>query len=154
MTERALAWSPPPAWFEDFHVGLEFTSPSRTVCDDDVRAYARFTNDVRPLLNPAPNERLRVPNMYLFSLSVGLLLHGPAGYIPEKFVAFFGFDEISFDAPAYGGDTIYSVARVTSAVARGRNGVLSYVHQARRADGQLLVSSSQRILVERRDGHV
>jgi 3-hydroxybutyryl-CoA dehydratase len=153
MTERTPLPPTPPTWFEDFHVGLEFTSPARTVCDDDVRAYARFANDIRPLLNPSGDQRLRVPNMYLFSLSVGLLLHGPAGYIPEKFVAFFGFDEISFEAPAYGGDTIYSVARVTAVVERGRNGILSYAHRALRSDGQPLVSSSQRILVERRDGH-
>ena len=71
---------------------MGFASPARTVSDDDVRAYVRFTNDVRPLLDQVPGAPLRVPDMYLFSLSVGLLLHGPPGYIPEKFVAFFGFD--------------------------------------------------------------
>ena len=153
MTVGAPTPSTPPTWFEDFYVGLEFRSPARTVCDDDVRSYVRFANDIRPLINPLASQRLRVPNMYLFSLSVGLLLHGSAGYIPDKFVAFFGFDQISFDAPAYGGDTIYSVARVASTVERGRNGILSYEHQALRADGMSLVTSSQRILVERRDGH-
>ncbi len=119
------------------------------VADDDVRAYVRFSNDVRTLLGPTPSSALRVPDMYLFSLSVGLLLHGPAGYIPDKFVAFYGFDEISFLSPAFGGDVVHSVARVTGTAERGRNGVVTYHHEARRDDGEPLVSSVQRILVER-----
>jgi acyl dehydratase len=141
----------PPTWFEDFSVGMEFTSPSRALSDDDVRAYVRFSNDVRPLFAQATGEPLRVPDMYLFSLSVGLLLHGTAGYIPDKFVAFFGFDSIAFQSAAYGGDVVHSLARVTETRERGRNGLITYEHQARRADGAALVSSTQRILVERRD---
>jgi acyl dehydratase len=136
-------------WFEDFSVGMEFASPARTVSDDDVRAYVRFSNDVRPLLDQVPGAPLRVPDMYLFSLSVGLLLHGPAGYIPERFVAFFGFDSIAFESPAYGGDVVRSVARVTAITERGRNGVVTYAHEARSGDDVRLVTSTQRILVER-----
>jgi acyl dehydratase len=150
MTSEPRSSSTPPTWFEDFAVGLEFTSPARAVSDDDVRAYVRFSNDVRPLLDQDASAPLRVPDMYLFSLSVGLLLHGPAGYIPEKFVAFFGFDTIDFEAPAFAGDVIRSLARVTATDERGRNGVVTYEHAARRADGTTLVSSTQRILVQRR----
>jgi acyl dehydratase len=150
MTPAGRAAATPPTWFEDFSVGLEFTSPTRMVAEDDVRAYVRFSNDVRPLLDHETGRAVRVPDMYLFSLSVGLLLHGPAGYIPERFVAFFGFDSIAFETSAYAGDTISSVARVTATAARGRNGVVTYEHRARRVDGTTLVTSTQRILVERR----
>lgn len=150
MTPDADSRSTPPAWFEDFAIGMEFISPRRALSDDDVRAYVRFSNDVRPLLDPSAGGPLRVPGMYLFSLSVGLLLHGPAGYIPDRFVAFFGFDAITFEAVAHGGDVVHSVARVSATTERGRNGVVTYEHQARLDDGTPLISSVQRILVERR----
>lgn len=152
MTSETGSWSTPPTCFEDFRIGMKFISPTRALSNDDVRAYVRFSNDVRPLLNQPAGTRLRVPDMYLFSLSVGLLLHGPPGYIPERFVAFFGFDSISFEAPAHAGDVVHSVATVTSTAERGRNGVVSYEHQARTGDGTPLITSTQRILVERRTG--
>jgi acyl dehydratase len=145
---RVLATA--PTWFEDFSVGMEFISPERTIGDDDVRAYVRFSNDVRPLLGNVRGAPLRVPDMYLFSLSIGLLLHGDAGYIPARFVAFFGFPSINFVAAAHAGDSVHSVARVTHTVERGRNGVVTYEHEARGADGAALVTSTQLILVERR----
>jgi acyl dehydratase len=153
MTPAPGSPTTPPAWFEDFSVGLEFVSPTRVLADDDVRAYVRFSNDVRPLLDHPAGEPLRVPDLYLFSLSVGLLLHGTPGYIPKRFVAFFGFDTIDFDRAAYAGDTVRSTARVTAATDRGRNGVVAYEHRAHRADGATLVTSTQRILVERRPAH-
>jgi acyl dehydratase len=142
-----------PVWFEDFSVGQEFTSATRRLWPDDVLAYVRFSNDVRPVLDQPDRERLRVPDMYLFSLSVGLLLHGTPGYIPERFVAFFGFDTIAFESAAHTGDVMRSVARVTATTERGRNGVVTYEHEARDGDGRRLVTSTHRILVERRDGH-
>jgi len=143
-----------PAWFEDFSVGLEFTSPSRRLWDDDVLAYVRFTNDVRSVLDTPGHDRLRVPDMYLFSLSVGLLLHGTPGYIPDKFVAFFGFDTIEFRAAAHTGDVMCSVARVIATTERGRNGVVTYEHEARDDAGRQLVTSTHRILVARRNTDV
>lgn len=150
MTLGAGPRSTVPVWFEDFEIGLEFASPARTIRDEDVLAYVRFSNDVRPLLNQEPGP-LRVPDMFLFSLSVGLLLHGPAGYIPAKFVAFLGFDTIGFHDAARSGDVIRSAARVIGITERGRNGVVAYEHEAVNCAGERLVSSTQRILVARRD---
>jgi hypothetical protein len=137
-------------WFEDFSLHLEFVSPARAIRDEDILAYVRFSNDVRPVLNQQPGP-LRVPDMYLFSLSVGLLLHGPAGYIPARFVAFFGFDTIRFHEAAWAGDVVHSSARVAGITDRGRNGVVTYEHEVVNGDGIRLVTSTQRILVERRD---
>lgn len=140
--------SSPPQWFNDYAVGYTVTSPSRVIADDDIRAYVRFSNDVRPLVNADPPYP--VPQMYLFSLSVGMLLHAPGGgYIPKYFVAFFGFDTIDFHRGATAGDSIRSTATVTAVTPRGRNGLVTYHHEATRADGVALVSSVQRILVQR-----
>jgi hypothetical protein len=138
--------------FEDYTLGFTFHSPSRIVTDDDVRAYVRFSNDVRPVLGQVEQGPLQVPQMYLFSLGVAMLLFAGGGYIPSKFVAFFGFDRIDFHRRAHGGDAIRSTAEVVELVPRGRNGLVVYRHETRLVSGEALVSSLQRILVERRSG--
>ena len=138
------------AWFDDYAVGDVIESPSRVVEADDVRAYVRFSNDVRPLLHqPSPDDPLPIPAMYLFSLGVGLLLHADHAYIPEHFVAFFGFDEIRHECDAVAGVRIRSTATVTELTPRGRNGLVHYRHETADAAGNVLVSSRQAILVKR-----
>jgi hypothetical protein len=139
--------------FEDYTLGVTFQSPSRVVTDDDVRAYVRFSNDVRPVFGQVEQGPLKVPQMYLFSLGVAMLLFAGGGYIPSRFVAFFGFDRIDFHRTAHGGDVIRSTAEVVELVPRGRNGLVVYQHETRLVTGEALVSSLQRILVERRLGH-
>jgi acyl dehydratase len=137
-------------WFEDFGIGYQVVSPILTLTTEDVLGYVRFSNDVRPLFAPG-HAPVQVPSMYLFSLGVGLLLHAQNRYIPAKFVAFAGFDLIRFESPARVGDRIRSSAVVTHIEARRRNGVVEYEQSVERHDGQTLVRSTQRILVERRD---
>lgn len=146
---------PPPAWFDDYAVGDVVTSPSRVIEADDVRAYVRFSNDVRPLLHQdTADARLQVPSMYLFCLGVGLLLHADEAYIPEHFVAFFGFDEIHYEQDAVTGVRVRSTATVTELTPRGRNGLVHYRHETVDAAGSVLVSSRQSILVKRSPDHV
>jgi acyl dehydratase len=139
----------PPEWFDDYRVGQTITSPTLAVTDDDVRAYVRFSNDVRPLLDPDRATGLPVPQLFLFSLGVGLLLHGEGGYIPREFVAFFGFETIDFHERATGGDVIRSTATVEELVPRDSSGLVGYKHETRSVSGALLVTSHQRILVRR-----
>jgi acyl dehydratase len=140
----------PPEWFEDYCIGWTITSPTRVVTDDDVRAYVRFSNDVRPLLGQTEPGGLRVPNMYLFSLGVSLLLHGGRGYISSQFVAFFGFDSITFHSQAQGSDALRSTATVRDVIPRNTTGLVVYQHETSLVSGELLVSSVQRILVRRK----
>ena len=139
-----------PEWFEDYSLGLTMTSPSRVVTDDDVRAYVRFSNDVRPLLGQTEPGSLTVPRHYLFCLGVGLLLHAGGGYIPTQFVAFSGFDTIEFHRAARGADVVRSSATVTGLIPRRSTGLVVYRHETSLVSGELLVSSVQRILVRRR----
>lgn len=157
-TAHASAVRPPqgatsPAYFDDFAVGMTFRSPVRVLAEDDVRAYVRFSNDVRPIFGAGSATALRVPQMYLFSLGVAMLLHGDPGYIPEHFVAFYGFDSIEFHSPAVTGTAIASVAIVTAVESRNATGIVHYRHETRMDNGLLLASSSQRILVLRRPQH-
>jgi hypothetical protein len=137
-------------WFEDYTEGDRVLSPRRHIGVDDIKAYVRFSNDVQTLLHPADDGPLVVPPLYLFSLGVGLLLHGTGTYIPRQFVAFFGFDAIEFHDEARAGDTIRSSATVTELTDRGRNGLVHYLHETRDGNDRLLVSSRQRILVRRK----
>lgn len=138
-------------WFDDYSLGDRVVSPAMTISADDVRSYARFTNDVRPIFAPTSSDgTLTIPQMYLFSLGIGLLLHGEGTYIPRRFVAFFGFELIEFHQDARTGVAISSTATVTQLTPRRRNGLITYEHRTSSADGQLLVSSRHRILVRQR----
>jgi acyl dehydratase len=141
----------PAEWFDDYSVGDRVTSPTMTVTADDVRSYSRFTNDVRPVFRRIGEDGVvPVPQMYLFSLGVALLLHSVETYIPRYFVAFFGFDLIEFHRDVQSGTVISSTATVSELVPRGRNGLITYRHRTSSDDGRLLVSSSHRILVRQR----
>lgn len=142
--------SAPPEWFEDYSAGMQFSSPSRVVTDDDVRAYVRFSNDVRSVLGQTEPGPLPIPRLYLFCLGVGLLLHAGGGYIPTGFVAFSGFDEITYGRTASGGDAVRSSAVVTELVPRNTTGMVVYRQQTTALDGEVLTSSVQRILVQKR----
>ena len=141
-----------PVFFDDYVVGMRFTSPARRIADDDVRAYVRFSNDVRPVFEDSTGGGLAVPQMYLFSLGVSMLLHGDGGYIPEHFVAFYGFDLITFHGATTAGTTIRSEAVVTRLTPRSTTGLVEYHHQTTASDGRVLVASQQSILVRRRGG--
>ena len=143
-----------PAYFDDYAVGMRFRSPVRHIADDDVRAYVRFSNDVRPVFDQVNGGGLAVPQMYLFSLGVSMLLHGDPGYIPEHFVAFYGFDAITFHGAATGGTAIRSEAVVTGLTPRSTTGLVAYRHETTTSDGRVLVSSEQSILVRRRSANV
>ena len=154
VTAPAAGLTTCPAFFDDYSVGMRFRSPERRIADDDVRAYVRFSNDVRPVFNPNAEGSLDVPQMYLFSLGVSMLLHGNPGYIPEHFVAFYGFDAITFHSAITGGATIRSEAVVTELTPRTSTGLVAYRHETTTTGGRVLVSSEQSILVRRRTANV
>jgi acyl dehydratase len=138
-------------WFDDYAVGDVIVSPVIGVAREDVRSYSRFTNDVRPVFrSAAAMDTAPIPQLYLFSLGIAILLHGAGTYIPRHFVAFYGFDVIDFHADALIGATIKSEAVVAKLDARDRNGLITYEHVTMLEDGTPLVTSTHRILVERR----
>ena len=149
LARPTVGTSAPPEWFEDYSEGMRFSSPSRVVSDDDVRAYVRFSNDVRSVLGQSAPGPLPIPRLYLFCLGVGLLLHAGGGYIPTGFVAFSGFDEITYVRTASGGDAIRSTAVVTELIPRNTTGMVVYRQQTTTPDDEVLTSSVQRILVRR-----
>lgn len=139
-------------WFDDYAVGDTVVSPVVTIATEDVRSYSRFTNDVRPVFHSTTTvDSAPVPQLFLFSLGIALLLHGTGIYIPRYFVAFFGFDVIEFHQDVRTGASIQSKAVVSAMTERGRNGLITYEHRTTLAgDGPALVTSTHRILVERR----
>jgi acyl dehydratase len=138
-------------WFEDYAIGDTIVSPTMMLTGDDVRSYSRFTNDVRPIFAQVPaGDAVIVPRLYVFSLGIALLLHGAGTYIPRAFVAFFGFDVVEFHGDAHVGESISSTAVVSALTPRGDNGLVTYEHTTLRSDGQLLVSSTHRVLVQKR----
>jgi len=99
-------------WFEDLTVGRSWTSPSRTVTEADVGAFAGLTGDHHPLHT---SEDFARQGPYGARIAHGLLglsfAHGlmwaRTGELDESVVAFLGLTDWRFRAPVHLGTTIH-----------------------------------------------
>jgi acyl dehydratase len=144
-------------WFEDLPPGLVIDHAiARTVTESDNTFFSVLT------MNPAPlhldqafaettefGERL-VNSLLTLSLLVGLSVyettHGTT-------VANLGFEEISFPAPVFHGDTIRARTEVVSARAsasRPTQGIVVFDHQASNQHDVLVARCRRSALMNRR----
>lgn len=142
-------------WFEDYHEGEYIRSPFMRIRAEDVQAYARFTHDLRPVLIASPTDLAAeafVPPLYMLSVGMCLLQHAPErSYLPEKLIAFLGFETVKFPTAARPGDLIYSSGTVERLVPKGSRGQIVYWHETRNQDDELVVTSRHSMLIERRE---
>lgn len=112
-------------WFDDLVVGRSWSSPSRTVTEADVGAFAGLTGDRFPLHT---SEEYAKHTAFGTRIAHGLLglsfAHGlmwaRTGELDRSVIAFLGIREWRFTGPIHFGDTIrvdYAVAdrRLSSA---------------------------------------
>lgn len=108
ITRHLLARS-----FDGLSPGLAFTSPPRTVSDEDVVAFADLTGDHHPLhlddafAHGTPFGGRIAHGMLVASLAVGML---PLD--PEYVVALRAVREVVFKAPVHLGDTIALIGTI------------------------------------------
>jgi hypothetical protein len=140
----------PYSWFDDYEMHDTVVSPHRAIYESDVLDYVRFTNDVRAVMpgdDASLGPQLQVPDLLLFSLGICMLLHAEQTYVPQEFVAFYGFDVIDFHRQALVGEIVVSKAVVTQLERRAANGIVTFTHETFNAEGDVFVSSVQRLLV-------
>lgn len=110
-----------PLWFEDFEVGLEAVTATRTITQADVAAFAELSGDHNPLhvdeayAGRGPFGRTVAHGLLGLAAASGLMEQ--AGFTAGTLVAFLGLDW-SFRRPIFPGDTI----RVRIRVAQKRAG--------------------------------
>ncbi len=103
-------------YFEDYKIGDEFVSPSRTVTEADVMLFAGLTGDYNPLHTDAEFAKTtmfkaRVAHG-LLGLSIGFGLFQRMGLMTTTALAYLGLSSWEFKAPIMLGDTIRSKTKV------------------------------------------
>jgi acyl dehydratase len=99
-----------PLYFEDAAEGLVLDTASRTITDDDILDFARFSGDWNPI--HVDEERARegrfgrrvLHGVAGFALMGGLIHE--AGWFSTTMVAALGYESLEFAAPVFPGDTL------------------------------------------------
>ncbi len=97
-------------YFEDFEVGQEFTTSTRTVTEKDIGIFLELTGIDNPLFTDEEFARKSVhkgkitPGPLTFALSSGLATR--LGIFEGTVIAFLGMDRVRYLAPVKPGDTI------------------------------------------------
>lgn len=102
-------------YFEEFEIGQEITTPSRTITETDIVNFAGVSGDFNALHTDAvfaastPYEKRIAHGMLVLSVATGLAAR--QGFIEGTTLA---FREVTwkFGSPVFIGDTIYMVAKV------------------------------------------
>lgn len=141
-------------WLEEYAPGDEMQSPYFRIRTEEVLNYSRYTHDLRPVLFRSPDEAAEpmfVPPLYLLSLGMCLLSQSAErSYLPERLIAFLGFETVTFGGRPRIDDMIYSWARVDEVKLDGRRGQLWYRHEVRNQDGTVFVANRHGMFVGRR----
>ena len=147
-------------YFEDYEIGEMLISPSRTVTESDIQAYAMLTGDWHPLHTDAIHaasspfgERIAHGMLTLILGSTLVLRLGPYAYLPKSFIAFYGIERVRFTGPVKIGDTIHAVNRVKNLVAKDTDrGILHYDGTVLNQHEETVLVWEARMLVGRRPG--
>jgi 3-hydroxybutyryl-CoA dehydratase len=145
-------------FLEDCAVGERLVTPSRTITEADLVAFAGFTGDWHPLHTDAEwaatgpfGERI-AHGMLVVSVGTALVFRlGPHAFLPKSFIAFYGMEKVRFTAPVKIGDTIHYEGEVSEIVHRdpGR-GVLTWKGEIVNQRGEVCCALETRLLCGRR----
>jgi len=144
-------------WFDDLEVGRSWSSPTRTVTESDVGAFAGLTGDRFPLHT---SETFAAASPYGTRIAHGLLgltfAHGlmwaRTGELDESVIAFLGISDWSFDAPIRLGDTIgvdYEVAERRASRTKPDRGVVSFGVRVLNQSAELVQHGTKTLLVSK-----
>ncbi|UCD77091.1 MAG: MaoC family dehydratase N-terminal domain-containing protein [Desulfobacterales bacterium] len=147
----------PGYYFDDFNVGDEFVTPTRTITETDVVMFAAMTGDYNELHTSAEymkdtqfKQRL-VHGLLGLSVSHGLLFR--LGLLEGTAIAFLGIESWQFKAPMYFGDTIHVRVKVTEARAsqsKPDRGIVKLYLEIVKQDGTVAQSGYKSIMMKRR----
>jgi len=142
-------------YFEDWTIGEEFETGSRTVTETDIVIYAGLSGDFNPLhVNEEFAKRsvfgTRVAHGFLvYSISIGLI--NQTGYFNGTVMAQLGHNDITFSKGVVAGDTVKVKCKITGLreTENKERGIITFdaaiVNQK-----EDIVAKSERILMIRR----
>ena len=141
-------------YFEEFEVGTRYLHrPGRTVTEADNVSFTTMTMNTQALhLDAAwaatqPFGQRLVNSMFTLATMVGSSV---AQLTQGTLVANLGFSEVTFPAPLFLGDTMYSETVVDDkrlSASRPGQGIVSLRHSARNQDGVIVATALRSALV-------
>ncbi len=141
-------------WFEEFEVGVRYLHrPGRTVTEADNVLFTTLTMNTQALhLDAAfaatqPFKQRLVNSMFTLSTLVGSSV---AQLTQGTLVANLGFSEITFPAPLFLGDTLYSstvVEEMRLSASRPGQGIVVLRHVGRNQDDVIVATALRSTLV-------
>jgi len=143
-------------YFEDFRIGMEFTTPRRTVTEADIVNFAGLSGDFNPLHTDeeyAKNTifKGRIAHGALtFSIMTGLW--DKIGFIRESIIAFYGIDKLRFTKPVYPGDTIMVKIKVTGKEEKDGRGLITLHNEVINQRSEVVLVCDAKLLVKKKAG--
>jgi acyl dehydratase len=131
-------------YLDEYVVGEEYVSPSRTITETDVVMFAAMTGDYNEIhtsveFTKANNFGQRVVHGLLcLSISHGLLFR--LGLLESTAIAILAVDDWRFKAPVFIGDTIVAKFKVLETIPSSKDpsrGVLKLLTQIIKQDGTI-----------------
>ena len=147
----------PGRFFDDFAVGEEHLTPSRTMTETDVVMFAALSGDYNELHT---SETFGKSNQFGRRIGHGLLglavAHGlffRLGLVEGTAIAFLGIESWQFQAPFFFGDTLRVKVRVAEkrpSQSKADRGIIKFYFEVIKEDGTVVQSGYKTIMVRRK----
>jgi acyl dehydratase len=147
----------PGYYFDDFKVGAEFSTPTRTITETDVVMFAAMTGDYNELhtsseyMKDTQFKQRLVHGLLGLSVSHGLLFR--LGLLEGTAIAFLGIESWQFQAPLFFGDTIHvrvNVSETRASQSKPDRGIVKLYLEIVKQDGTVVQSGYKSIMMKRR----
>ncbi len=143
----------PQRWFEDFALGEEFLSPSRTMTESLFAAFQLASADNHPSHYDIEYCRARgMPGLQAHGFQTLIQTAAGAGVFPHMVEqSMLGFIEQGsrFVAPVYVGDTLYTRLSVVELVAQRTTGVITLNSIVRNQRDETVLEGWQKYLLKK-----
>ena len=143
--------------FDEWSVGEEFVTPSRTMTETDVVMFAAMSGDYNELhtseafMRKSQFGRRIVHGLLSLAVSHGLLFR--TGYLEGTAIAFLGIDAWKFEAPLFFGETIQVKAKVAEKIpskSKPDRGIIKLFLQIIKEDGTVIQSGYKTLMIKRK----
>ena len=142
--------------FEDFAVGHETASRTRTITEADIVNFAGLSGDFVELhmsetfAASGPFGKRIAHGLLVLSVSSGLMVQ--MGQTADTVIAFYGIDRLRFTKPTFIGDTVHVEKEVIATDRKGPGrGVITFNTQVLNQHGEPVVVFQDKLMVKARE---
>jgi len=147
----------PGKYFDEFVVGEEYVTPSRTLTETDIVLFAAMSGDYNELhtsetFGKATQFGKRIGHG-LLGLAVSHGLFFRLGLVEGTAIAFLGLESWNFEAPFFIGDTIrvkIRVAEKKESKSKPDRGVVKFFFEIGKESGQRIQSGYKILMIKRK----